>query len=172
MTSNAGNSAKAPTIGFFSGTEEALESKVDSALKETFRPEFLNRVDDTIIFKELTKDEIRKIADIMMKEIWSQLEEKGIKGKMTEAAGDRLAEVGYDPKFGARPLRRAIRKNIEDKLADMFLEGQLKNVTGLTIDFDGKEFVFTTVKNKNASAVDKADIKVKAPRKARASKGE
>ena len=172
MTSNAGNSAKAPTIGFFSGTEEALESKVDSALKETFRPEFLNRVDDTIIFKELTMDEIRKIADIMMKEIWTQLEEKGIKGKMTEAAGDRLAEVGYDPKFGARPLRREIRKNIEDKLADMFLEGQLNNVTGLTIDYDGKEFVFTTVKKKAAASDEKTDIKVKAPRKARASKGE
>ena len=164
MTSNAGNSAKAPTIGFFSGTEEALESKVDSALKETFRPEFLNRVDDTIIFKELTKDEIRKIADIMMKEIWAQLEEKGIKGKMTEAAGDRLAEVGYDPKYGARPLRREIRKNIEDKLADMFLDGQLTNASGITIDYDGNEFVFTVIKQK--------DVKVKTPRKARASKGE
>ena len=172
MTSNAGNSAKAPTIGFFSGTEEALESKVDSALKETFRPEFLNRVDDTIIFKELTKAEIRKIADIMMKEVYSSLNEKGITATMTEAAGDRLAEKGYDPKFGARPLRREIRKNIEDKLADMFLEGELKNVTGLTIDFDGNEFVFTTVKNKTESSTDKAEIRVKAPRKARASKGE
>lgn len=162
MTSNAGNSAKAPTIGFFSGTEEALESKVDSALKETFRPEFLNRVDDTIIFKELTKDEIRKIADIMMKEIWAQLEEKGIKGKMTEAAGDRLAEVGYDPKYGARPLRREIRKNIEDKLADMYLDGQLTNASGITIDYDGNEFVFTVIKQK--------DVKVKTPRKRAVSK--
>ncbi|MCQ2504703.1 MAG: ATP-dependent Clp protease ATP-binding subunit [Saccharofermentans sp.] len=157
MTSNAGNSAKAPTIGFFSGTEEALESKVDSALKETFRPEFLNRVDDTIIFKELTKEEIRKIADIMMKEVYTQLEEKGIKGKMTEAAGDRLAEVGYDPKYGARPLRREIRKNIEDKLADMYLEGELNNCAGLTIDYDGKDFVFSVIKNK--------DVKVKTPKK-------
>ena len=164
MTSNAGNSAKAPTIGFFSGTEEALESKVDSALKETFRPEFLNRVDDTIIFKELSKEEIRKIADIMMKEVFAALADKGISGKMTDAAGDRLAEKGYDPKYGARPLRKEIRKNIEDKLSDMFLEGQLNNAVGLTIDFDGSEFVFTVVKNEDAK------IKVKAPRKAAAAK--
>ncbi len=164
MTSNAGNSAKAPTIGFFNGTEEALESKVDSALKETFRPEFLNRVDDTIIFKELTKDEIRKIADIMMKEVFAALADKGISGKMTDAAGDRLAEKGYDPKYGARPLRKEIRKNIEDKLSDMFLEGQLNNAVGLTIDFDGSEFVFTVVKNEDAK------IKVKAPRKAATAK--
>ncbi|MBQ4216730.1 MAG: ATP-dependent Clp protease ATP-binding subunit, partial [Clostridiales bacterium] len=78
MTSNAGSSAKASTIGFFSGTHEALEQHVQTALKETFRPEFLNRVDETIIFKELTPDEIRKIADIMMKDVYQSLADKGI----------------------------------------------------------------------------------------------
>ncbi len=140
MTSNAGNSAKAPTIGFFNETEEALEGKVASSLKETFRPEFLNRVDETIIFKELNKNEIRKIADIMMKEVYTVLKDKGIDGSMTEAAGDHLAEVGYDPKYGARPLRREIRKNIEDKLSDLFLEGKLTNAEKLVIDYDGSEF--------------------------------
>ncbi len=148
MTSNAGSSAKASTIGFFSGTHEALEQHVQTALKETFRPEFLNRVDETIIFKELTPDEIRKIADIMMKDVYQSLADKGIKGTMTKSAGDRLAEVGYDEKYGARPLRKAIRSNIEDALADMFLKGELKDVTDLKIGYRSGRFVFDTVKAK------------------------
>ena len=148
MTSNAGSSAKASTIGFFSGTHEALEQHVQTALKETFRPEFLNRVDETIIFKELTPDEIRKIADIMMKDVYQSLADKGIKGTMTKSAGDRLAEVGYDEKYGARPLRKAIRSNIEDALADMFLKGELKDVSELKIGYRSGKFIFDTVKAK------------------------
>ena len=148
MTSNAGSSAKASTIGFFSGTHEALEQHVQTALKETFRPEYLNRVDETIIFKELTPDEIRKIADIMMKDVYQSLADKGIKGTMTKSAGDRLAEVGYDEKYGARPLRKAIRSNIEDALADMFLKGELKDVSELKIGYRSGKFVFDTVKAK------------------------
>ena len=148
MTSNAGSSSKASTIGFFSGTHEALEQHVQTALKETFRPEFLNRVDETIIFKELTPDEIRKIADIMMKDVYQSLADKGIKGTMTKSAGDRLAEVGYDEKYGARPLRKAIRSNIEDALADMFLKGELKDVSELKIGYRSGKFVFDTVKAK------------------------
>ena len=148
MTSNAGSTAKASTIGFFSGTHEALEQHVQTALKETFRPEFLNRVDETIIFKELTPDEIRKIADIMMKDVYQSLADKGIKGTMTKSAGDRLAEVGYDEKYGARPLRKAIRSNIEDALADMFLKGELKDVSELKIGYRSGKFVFDTVKAK------------------------
>ncbi len=166
MTSNAGNSAKAPTIGFFSGTEEALESKVDSALKETFRPEFLNRVDETIIFKELTRDEIRQIASIMMKEVFESLSDKHIIGKISDAALDKLSEKGYDPKFGARPLRKEIRKNIEDRLADMFLAGDLKDAAALSIDYKDDDFVFTVIKKENPEG----DIKVKAPGRSRASK--
>ncbi len=148
MTSNAGSSSKAATIGFFSGTQEALEQHVQTALKETFRPEFLNRVDETIIFKELKPDEIRKIADIMMKDVYQSLADKGIKGSMSKAAGDRLAEVGYDEKYGARPLRKAIRSNIEDTLADMFLKGELKDVSELKIGYRSGHFVFDTVKIK------------------------
>ncbi len=150
MTSNAGNTAKAPTIGFFSGTEEALESKVGSALKETFRPEFLNRVDDTIIFSSLTPEQIRSIVDIMMKEVFSVLSDKGIAGSITDRAANRLAEQGYDPKYGARPLRKVIRKQIEDKLSDMTLDGSLKEVTDIVIDYnDGdEEMTFITTKKK------------------------
>ena len=145
MTSNAGNNAKAPTIGFFSGTQEALESRVNSALKETFRPEFLNRVDETIIFKSLTREEIRQIVDIMMKDVYKSLAEKNIIGHMTDAAGARLAEVGYDEKYGARPLRKAIRSNIEDRLADMYLSGALTDVAELTIDYRDDGFAFDSI---------------------------
>ena len=146
MTSNAGSSAKANTIGFFNDTHEALEQHVQSALKETFRPEFLNRVDETIIFKSLKPEEIRQIVDIMIKDVFSSLDEKHIKGTMTKAAGDKLAEVGYDEKYGARPLRKAIRTNIEDPLSEMFLTGALKDVVSLKIDYRRGKFVFDTVK--------------------------
>lgn len=153
MTSNAGNSAKANTIGFFSGTREALESRVASALKETFRPEFLNRVDETVIFNELSKEEIRSIADIMMKEVFESLSEKGIEAKITTEAADELAKLGYDPKFGARPLRKVIRTKVEDKLADMFLEGKLKGCKSLMIDFKNDEFVFDILESEEALVV-------------------
>ena len=150
MTSNAGNTAKAPTIGFFSGTEEALESKVNSALKETFRPEFLNRVDETIIFSELKPEEIRQIVDIMMKEVFSVLSDKGIVGSITDRAANRLAKQGYDPKYGARPLRKVIRKQIEDKLSDMTLDGSLKDVVDIVIDYNegDEDMTFITTKKK------------------------
>ncbi len=152
MTSNAGNSAKAPTIGFFSGTKEALEATVNSALKETFRPEFLNRVDETIIFNELKPEEIRRIVDIMIKEVFAVLGDKGITGSLTDRAANRLAEIGYDPKFGARPLRKAIRQQIEDKLSDMLLDGSLDNVVDIVIDYDeGDEMTYITKKKKSRS---------------------
>ena len=147
MTSNAGSSAKAATIGFFNETHEAMEQHVQSALKETFRPEFLNRVDETIIFKSLKPEEIRKIVNIMIKDVFQSLEDKHIKGSMTKAAGDRLAEVGYDEKYGARPLRKAIRTNVEDPLSDMFLTGALKDVVSLKIDYRRGKFVFDTIKS-------------------------
>lgn len=143
MTSNAGNTSKAPTIGFFDNEDEAISSKVQSALKETFRPEFLNRIDETVIFKELTKDEIRRIAVLMMSEVFAALSEKGIKGTVSEAAYDRLAVIGYDPKYGARPLRKEIRRNIEDKLTDYFLSGKLNDAESIDIDYQNDEFKFT-----------------------------
>ena len=145
-TSNAGSSAKAATIGFFNETHEAMEQHVQSALKETFRPEFLNRVDETIIFKSLKPEEIRQIVNIMIKDVFQALDDKHIKCTMTKAAGDRLAELGYDEKYGARPLRKAIRTNVEDALSDMFLTGALKDVVSLKIDFRRGKFVFDTIK--------------------------
>ena len=82
----------------------------------------------------------------MIKDVFASLDDKHIKGSMTKAAGDRLAEVGYDEKYGARPLRKAIRTNIEDPLSDMFLSGALKDVASLKIDYRRGKFVFDTIK--------------------------
>ena len=82
----------------------------------------------------------------MIKDVFASLDEKNIKGSMTKAAGDRLAEVGYDEKYGARPLRKAIRTNIEDPLSEMFISGALKDVASLKIDYRRGKFVFDTVK--------------------------
>ncbi|MCQ2533160.1 MAG: ATP-dependent Clp protease ATP-binding subunit [Clostridia bacterium] len=147
MTSNAGNTAKAPTIGFIEDKHEALSNKIGSALKELFRPEFLNRIDETIIFNHLSKDEIRDIAVLMMKEVFASLEEKGISGSCSDAALDRLSEIGYDEKYGARPLRREIRRNVEDGLTDLYLSGKLKNCESVLIDYRDDEFKFD-IKNK------------------------
>ncbi len=153
MTSNVGNTSKAATIGFFNNTQEALESSVSSALKETFRPEFLNRVDDTVIFRPLTKEEIRKISSIMMKEVFASLQQKGITGSISDAALDRLSVVGYDTKFGARPLRRSIRKNIEDKLTDMYLNGKLNDALEVYIDYVSPDFVIKITKTKEDDSI-------------------
>jgi ATP-dependent Clp protease ATP-binding subunit ClpE len=94
----------------------------------------------------LKPEEIRQIVNIMIKDVFQALDDKHIKGTMTKAAGDRLAELGYDEKYGARPLRKAIRTNIEDALSDMFLTGALKDVVSLKIDFRRGKFVFDTIK--------------------------
>lgn len=145
MTSNAGSSLKASTIGFTNDTKEALEASVETALKTTFRPEFLNRIDEVVIFSELNKDEIRQIVNIMIKEVFASLKEKGISATISNSACDELAKLGYDPKFGARPLRKTIRAKIEDKLTDIYLEGKLDNVKMLNIDFNGTDFVFDLI---------------------------
>ena len=153
MTSNAGNSSRANTIGFMNETREALEGRVSTALKETFRPEFLNRVDEVVIFNELKPEEIRQIVDIMIKEVFDALKEKHIECEITSEACDELSKLGYDPKFGARPLRKVIRSKIEDRLADMFLEGKLKNCKKLRIGLKDGEFVFDIVESEEALVV-------------------
>ena len=135
MTSNAGTTLKANAFGFGAEGYVALESRVQSVLKEMFRPEFLNRVDEIVVFSELSKDEIRSIVDLMLKEVTGHLSEKGLKFVVTDAAKDYLAEKGYDPKYGARPLRKTIQRLLEDPLADLVLGGHLKDATGVSADF-------------------------------------
>ena len=105
---------------------EDMKSRITGELKRLFRPEFLNRVDEVIVFHKLTREEIRLIVDLLVVRTGKQLAEKGLSIELTDAAGELLVEKGYDPTLGARPLRRAIQRYIEDKLADILLERQLE----------------------------------------------
>ncbi len=134
MTSNAGTSLKSNGIGFGSDNYERLESKVNSVLKETFRPELLNRIDEIIVFTDLNKAELKQIVDLLLSEILDEAAEKSIRIEITDSAKEYILEKGFDAKFGARPLRRAIQKYIEDELAELFLRGTLKEGCKALID--------------------------------------
>jgi len=125
MTSNAGTQFKTGSIGFAKDSYDILESRVKDALKETFRPEFLNRVDETIVFTLLKKVELRKIVDLMILEVVGEVKEKKIMLEISEEVKDFILEKGYDEKYGARPLRRTIQKYIEDELADYYLQNKV-----------------------------------------------
>jgi len=113
---------------------ELMKEKVSAELKNSFRPEFLNRIDATVVFRSLTKDEIREIVDIQLKRVRDQLKAQGMALEVTQAAKDQLIKLGWDPAFGARPLKRAIQSHIEDVLAEHLLLG--KYPTGSTIEVD------------------------------------
>ncbi|MFZ9292282.1 MAG: ATP-dependent Clp protease ATP-binding subunit, partial [Ilumatobacteraceae bacterium] len=126
MTSNLGTAdLRKANVGFNKADEamsySRMKDKVTDALKTHFRPEFLNRVDDIIVFHEHGRDEILQMVDLMMKRTAGQLESQGLGIELTQAAKDLLAEIGYDPQLGARPLRRAIQRNIEDALSEKIL---------------------------------------------------
>lgn len=139
MTSNAGTSLKSNGIGFSRDNYVSLTNRVDDVLKETFRPEFLNRIDETIIFTELNKTELKQIIDLMLKEVLREGKEKNIDIEVSDEVKDFILEKGYDKKYGARPLRRTIQKYIEDELAELYLKGEFKDVSHIKIYMkDGK----------------------------------
>jgi ATP-dependent Clp protease ATP-binding subunit ClpC len=113
---------------------ERMKSKVNDELKTHFRPEFLNRVDDTIVFHQLSKVDIHRIVDLMMGKVDVRLKDKDMGILLTEAAKDKLAEVGYDSVLGARPLRRAIQRHIEDPLSEKILFGEIRAGQLITVD--------------------------------------
>jgi len=113
-----------------------IRSLVNEELKQYFRPEFLNRLDEIIVFRQLTKDEVKEIADIMLKEVFNRLAEQGITLEVTERFKDRLVEEGYSPSYGARPLRRAIMRLLEDSLAEEILSGRIKDGDTAVVDVD------------------------------------
>jgi ATP-dependent Clp protease ATP-binding subunit ClpE len=125
MTSNAGSNLNSNGIGFNRENSKIIESRVMSSLKEIFRPEFLNRVDDIIIFNELNKNELLLIIDLMLSEITAELNEKNIYINFSNEVKEYILQKGYDQKYGARPLRRAIQKYIENELAECLLKNQL-----------------------------------------------
>ncbi len=140
MTSNAGTSIKGNKIGFDNKEYEAMESKVKDALKQAFRPEFLNRIDDVIVFSELSKEELSQIIDLMIKEVTNEGKEKKILIDVTDKMKSHILEKGYNSKYGARPLRRAIQKYIEDEISEAYLRGLLKETNSVlvTVNDEGK----------------------------------
>ncbi|MEO0771444.1 MAG: ATP-dependent Clp protease ATP-binding subunit, partial [Cyanobacteria bacterium J06649_4] len=120
-----------------------IRSLVNEELKQYFRPEFLNRLDEIIVFRQLTKDEVKEISVILLKEVFSRLGEQGITLEVTEKFKDRLVEEGYNPSYGARPLRRAIMRLLEDSLAEEILSGRIQDGDTAIVDIgeDGKVFV-------------------------------
>ena len=125
MTSNAGSNLNSNGIGFNREESSLVDARVEASLKQTFRPEFLNRVDETIIFHELNKNELLQIVDLMLSEITDELAEKNIFITFDKKVKEYILEKGYEPKYGARPLRRAIQKYIENELAECLLKNEL-----------------------------------------------
>src|SRR6056297_57091 len=139
MTSNLGTQdLRKANVGFGKSDEaisyERMKEKVNDALKQHFRPEFLNRIDDTIVFHELTKPEVTTIVDLMIKRVTTQLEAQGIGLELTEPAKLLLADKGYDPTLGARPLRRAIQRYVEDPLSERLLWKEFRAGENITVD--------------------------------------
>ena len=143
MTTNSGTEFSSNKTGFARDTEVTMKDNVDKSLKQFFRPEFLNRIDETVVFKPLTKEELREIIDLMLNDITEKISEKNASITVTDAAKDLILESGYDVKFGARPLKRAIRSLLEDKLAKLALTGKIKENTQITADAKDNEIVLT-----------------------------
>ncbi|GIS83393.1 MAG: hypothetical protein CM1200mP15_20250 [Dehalococcoidia bacterium] len=147
MTSNLGSDLikRDTSLGFASKTEdgqtqqqsyERMKDKVMEEVKRFFRPEFLNRLDSTIVFHQLDKPEILSIVDLMMDLVRKELEEKQIAIEITEAAKDYLGDNGFDPVLGARPLRRLIQNEVEDRLSDELLAGRIEEGDVALVDLD------------------------------------
>ncbi len=161
MTSNIGSKViekGGGGLGFeFSGDSvedsqyNRIKSLVNEELKQYFRPEFLNRLDEIIVFRQLTKNEVKDIAEIMLKEVFSRLSEKGIKLNVTDSFKERLVEEGYNPSYGARPLRRAVMRLLEDSLAEEVLSGRIKDGDKALVDIDENKKVIVNISSEESS---------------------
>ena len=123
---------------------QLMKAKVNEELKRSFRPEFLNRVDETIVFPQLSQTELLQIVELFIKRLAVRLEERDLTLELTDAAKKRLMEIGWEPALGARPLRRAVQREIEDRISEQILQGELKNSSHIKVDFVDGEFVFAT----------------------------
>ncbi|MDR2998623.1 MAG: AAA family ATPase, partial [Microbacterium sp.] len=148
MTTNLGSSAIAGgPVGFqvegnSQTTYERMKGKVDEELKRHFKPEFLNRVDDIIVFPQLNKDELRQIVGLFTKQLADRLLDRDMTVELSDAAKDKLIEIGFDPSLGARPLRRAMQREIEDMLSEKILHGELNPGDHVKVDAVDGTFTF------------------------------
>jgi len=156
MTSNIGAELikRDTTLGFAIKTDEAtdehrayenMKEKVLGEMKKFFRPEFLNRIDGVVVFHGLSKEQIRQIVDLMLREVWKELVEKAIKLEVTDAAKNLIGEKGYDPVFGARPLRRTIQDMLEDPLSEALLRGDFQAGDTVLVDCEDDKIVIRTL---------------------------
>ena len=137
MTSNAGSTLNTNSIGF-GANEQAKKNKILDSLKEVFRPEFLNRIDEIVVFDQLSKEQLLQIVDLMLNETAKVLQEKDITMEISKEAKEFILQQGTDLKYGARPLRRAIQRYVEDEISDLILKQELKNGQTIEITFDTK----------------------------------
>ena len=162
MTSNLGTEfvRKGGTLGFLQPNDTAedrqMHDKIEKALKSTFRPEFLNRIDEIIIFSPLTEEQMLNIVDLQMKEVQTRLVEHGLEAELTDRARQWLAKVGYDPNFGARPLRRALQKYVESPLSVSLLSGEFHPGDKVVVDVEEDKVVFRKVTENEPSPVSQA----------------
>jgi ATP-dependent Clp protease ATP-binding subunit ClpC len=161
MTSNLGTAdLRKATVGFAKADEavtyEKMKEKVTEELKKSFRPEFLNRIDEVIVFKELTREEVTQIVDLMIKRVQEQLQGQGIGLELTPAAKLALADKGYDAQLGARPLRRAIQRHVEDPLSERILWKEFHAGETIVVDAEDGEVVFRSVEGVETPPVELA----------------
>ena len=140
MTSNVGSQV-IQKVAEEGGSDEDLREAVELALRARFAPEFLNRIDEKIVFQSLSKEEIRSIVDLQLESLVRRVEKLGRKLTITEAARAAIAEQGYDPAYGARPLKRTIQSSIENPLATHLLKPSAEGQDELTVDFVDDQFV-------------------------------
>jgi ATP-dependent Clp protease ATP-binding subunit ClpB len=141
MTSNI---ASQIILGFKGQDYEKMKSQALEVLRQSFRPEFLNRVDEVVVFHPLTRDELRQIVDVQMVRLRQRLEERKIQLELTDKARDYLAEHGYDPSYGARPLKRLIQRELETALGRKLLSGEIRDNTRVTVDADARGLEFSS----------------------------
>jgi ATP-dependent Clp protease ATP-binding subunit ClpC len=161
MTSNLGTAdLRKAAVGFAKSSEELtyerMKEKVHDALKQHFRPEFLNRIDEVIVFHELTREEVTEIVDLMIARVRTQLEGQGLGLELTQEAKYKLAEKGYQPELGARPLRRAIQQMIEDPLSERLLWKEFRAGETILVDVEGDELVFRAIEGLEPTPVELA----------------
>jgi ATP-dependent Clp protease ATP-binding subunit ClpB len=145
MTSNIGSQRILETDPkLFENEEgrEALRDVLRSQLSEFFRPEFLNRIDDVVVFRALSREDLRRIVDIQLRRLEQLLSDRKVKVELTDKAKNKLVELGYEPALGARPLKRAILKHVQDPLAESLLGNKYPEGTTIPVDVDGDKFVF------------------------------
>lgn len=152
MTSNIGAEMlkKQGSIGFRSGDKEEesykdMKMRLLEQVKKVFKPEFLNRVDDIVVFRSLNKSDLQQIIEIELQEVESRLKEQNIKFELTPKAKDFLVEKGFDKIFGARPLKRTIQRFLEDPLAEEIISGKFKKGGNLKVDIKGDHLEFDIV---------------------------